>query len=138
MEITSPFAFCAIEALQFVQILVNCISQCGNDGFFFDLTMHMCGQFAILRMNFNALGCDKFSYHNKLDVLLKRHYHLVHLSYYMERAFTLVILAQVLMSVLVLCVESCYYFKFKQQCNQIYLYVVEFIFIHFMLLHNIE
>ncbi|XP_018059934.1 PREDICTED: uncharacterized protein LOC108694787 [Atta colombica] len=103
---TSPFAFCAIEALQFVQILVNCISQCGNDGFFFDLTMHMCGQFAILRMNFNALGCDKFSYHNKLDVLLKRHYRLVHLSYYMERAFTLVILAQVLMSVLVLCVEG--------------------------------
>ncbi|XP_012062145.1 PREDICTED: odorant receptor 10a-like, partial [Atta cephalotes] len=103
---TSPFAFCAIEALQFVQILVNCISQCGNDGFFFDLTMHMCGQFAILRMNFNALGCDKFSYHNKLDVLLKRHYRLVHLSYYMERAFTLVILAQVLMSVFVLCVEG--------------------------------
>ncbi|XP_018397688.1 PREDICTED: uncharacterized protein LOC108775736 [Cyphomyrmex costatus] len=103
---TFSFAYCAIEALQFVQILVNVISQCGGDGFFFDLTMHMCGQFAILRMNFNALSCDKFSYRNELDVLLKRHYRLVRLSYYMEKAFTLAILAQVLMSVLVLCVEG--------------------------------
>ncbi|KYN19770.1 Putative odorant receptor 22c [Trachymyrmex cornetzi] len=103
---TSFFTYCAVEVLQFVQILVNGISQCGNDGFFFDLTMHMCGQFAILRMNFNTLGCDEFSCCSKLDILLKRHYRLVYLSHYLERAFTLVILAQILMSVVVLCVEG--------------------------------
>ncbi|XP_028047915.1 odorant receptor 22c [Monomorium pharaonis] len=103
---TSFFAYCAIEALQFVQIVVNGISQCGNDGFFFDLTMHMCGQFAILRMNFTKLACEEFSYRSKLNILLKRHYQLICLSYYLERAFTMVILAQVLMSVLVLCVEG--------------------------------
>ncbi|XP_024879470.1 odorant receptor 47a-like [Temnothorax curvispinosus] len=103
---TSSFANSAIEALQFVQIVVNVISQCGNDGFFFDLTMHMCGQFAILQMNFTELGCEEFSYRTKLNILLKRHYHLIYLSHYLERAFTLVILAQLLMSVLVLCVEG--------------------------------
>lgn len=103
---TSSFAYLAVEALQFVQIVVNGISQCGNDGFFFDLTMHMCGQFAILRMNFAELNCEEFSCRSKLDVLLKRHYHLIHLSHYLEKAFTLTILAQVLMSVLVLCVEG--------------------------------
>lgn len=108
---TSSFAYCAIVALQFVQIVVNGISQCGNDGFFFDLTMHMCGQFAILRMNFNELGCEEFSYRRKLAILLKRHYHLICLSHYLERAFTMIILAQLLMSVLVLCVEGRCYFK---------------------------
>lgn len=103
---TSFFAYCAIEVLQFVQIVVNGISQCGNDGFFFDLTMHMCGQFAVLQMNFTELSCEEFSYRSKLDILLKRHYHLIYLSQYLERAFTLVILAQLLMSLLVLCIEG--------------------------------
>ncbi|XP_071625496.1 odorant receptor Or2-like [Temnothorax longispinosus] len=103
---TSSPAYCAIEALQFVQIVVNGISQCGNDGFFFDLTMHMCGQFAILQMNFTELGCDGFFCRTKLNILLKRHYHLIYLSHYLERAFTLVILTQLLMSALGLCVEG--------------------------------
>ncbi|XP_011878798.1 PREDICTED: odorant receptor 22c-like [Vollenhovia emeryi] len=103
---TSTFTYCAIEALQFVQIVVNGISQCGNDGFFFDLTMHMCGQFASLKMNFTELVCEEFSCRTKLDILLKRHYHLIYLSHYLEKAFTLIILAQVLMSILVLCVEG--------------------------------
>jgi len=107
---TSPFSNYAIKALQFVQLVVNVISQCGNDAFFFDLTMHMCGQFAILRKNFNALSCDEFSY-RKLDNLLKKHYHLICLSHYLENAFTLVILVQVLMSVLLLCVEGKYHSK---------------------------
>jgi len=108
---TSSFSNYAIKALQFVQVVVNAISQCGNDAFFFDLTMHMCGQFAILRMNFNALSCDEFSYRSKLGILLKKHYHLICLSHYLENAFTLVILAQVFMSVLVLCVEGNYQSK---------------------------
>ncbi|XP_077266957.1 odorant receptor Or2-like [Temnothorax americanus] len=103
---TSSFAYCAIGALQFVQFVVNVIAQCGNDGFFFDLTMHMCGQFAILQMNFTELGCEEFSYRTKLATLLKRHYQLMYLSHYLEKTFTLVILAQVFMSVLVLCVEG--------------------------------
>ncbi|XP_071625905.1 uncharacterized protein [Temnothorax longispinosus] len=103
---TSSFANSAIGALQFVQVVVNVISQCGNDGFFFDLTMHMCGQFAILQMNFTELGCKEFFYRTKLNMLLKKHYHLIYLSHYLERAFTLVILTQLLMSVLVLCGEG--------------------------------
>ncbi|KAL6262777.1 hypothetical protein P5V15_005567 [Pogonomyrmex californicus] len=82
---TSSFAYCATEILQFVQILVNGISQCGNDG---------------------KLGSEDFLYRSKFDILLKRHYRLICLSHCLERAFTLVILAQVLMSVLVLCVEG--------------------------------
>lgn len=103
---TSVLAYCAVEALQFVQIVVNGISQCGNDGFFFDLTMHMCGQFAILRMNFTELGCEALSYRSKLNVLLKRHYYLIYLSHCLERSFTMIILAQLLMSLFVLCVEG--------------------------------
>jgi len=107
---TSAFSNYAIKALQFVQLVVNVISQCGNDAFFFDLTMHMCGQFAILRKNFNALSCNEFSY-RQLDILLKKHYHLICLSHYLENAFTLVILVQVLMSILLLCVEGDYHSK---------------------------
>jgi len=134
---TSSFAYCAIEVLQFVQLVVNTISQCGNDGLFFDLTMHMCGQFAILQMNFNALGCDEFPCRSKLDVLLKRHYHLICLSHYLERAFTLVILAQVLMSVLVLCIEGSYYYFKQTAIKFIVVKVPEFIFVIYSMLFKL-
>lgn len=54
-----------------------------NDGFFFDLMTNMCGQFAILWMNFTELAYEKFFYCNELNILLKRHYNLIYLSHHL-------------------------------------------------------
>lgn len=101
----TSFFYGLIEVLQTLQILVNCISQCGNDGFFFDLTMHVCGQFEVLRMNFVEINNEYFS-RDKFVILLKRHYRLIYLAHHLHKAFNLVILSQILTSVMLLCVEG--------------------------------
>ncbi|XP_029172350.1 odorant receptor 13a-like [Nylanderia fulva] len=96
----------ARTVLQMLQVLVNCISQCGNDGFFFQLTMHVCGQFEVLRMNFTDIISKQSLSHNKLGILLKRHHRLIDLAHHLQEAYSLVILSQLLMSVLLLCIEG--------------------------------
>lgn len=112
-ETYTSFAYGFIEVLQTLQILVNCISQCGNDGFFFDLTMHVCGQFEVLRMDFIEISRKQSFSHNKLGILLKRHHRLIDLAHHLQKAYSLVILSQLLMSVMLLCVEGNFYFKKK-------------------------
>ncbi|XP_020296082.1 odorant receptor 22c-like [Pseudomyrmex gracilis] len=102
----TPFTYAFVVILQALQILVNCISQCGNDGFFFTLTMHVCGQFEILQMNFAEINNDKSFSRYKLGILLKKHCRLIFLARYLQKAFSLVILSQLLMSVILLCVEG--------------------------------
>ncbi|XP_011878794.1 PREDICTED: odorant receptor 22c-like [Vollenhovia emeryi] len=102
----TSFAYGLIEVLQALQILVNCISQCGNDGFFFNLTMHVCGQFEVLRMDFSQIDSKELLSRNRLGILLKRHHRLIYLAHHLQKAFSLVILSQLLMSVILLCVEG--------------------------------
>ncbi|XP_029670905.1 odorant receptor 10a-like [Formica exsecta] len=105
-ETYTSFAYGFVEVLQALQILVNCISQCGNDGFFFDLTMHVCGQFEVLRTDFAEISSEQSLSHNKLGILLKRHHRLISLAHHLQKAYSLVILSQLLMSVMLLCVEG--------------------------------
>nr|XP_012222765.1 PREDICTED: uncharacterized protein LOC105672427 [Linepithema humile] len=101
----TSFTYGLIEVLQALQILVNCISQCGNDGFFFDLTMHVCGQFEVLRMDFAEMSDEYFS-RDKFVILIKRHHRLIYLAHHLHKAFNLVIFSQLLMSVMLLCIEG--------------------------------
>ncbi|EFN89549.1 hypothetical protein EAI_00728 [Harpegnathos saltator] len=89
----TSFAYGLVEILQSLQIFVNCISQCGNDGFFFTLTMHTCGQFEVLRMDFAAVSCEGLLYRAQLDNLLKRHHRLIRMAHHLKGAFDTVILA---------------------------------------------
>jgi len=108
----TSIAYGFIEVLQIFQILVNCISHCGNDGFFFDLTMHVCGQFEILRVEFSEIDSKELLNRNRLGILLKKHHRLIYLAHHLEKAFSLVILSQLLMSVILLCVEGIFYFNY--------------------------
>lgn len=92
--------------LQMAQIFVNATSHCGNDGFFFGLTMHLCGQFEVLEMNFADLEVEKRICHRKMGMLIARHCQLIRLADSLEYAFNMAIFAQTLMSVLLLCVEG--------------------------------
>ncbi|XP_072759457.1 odorant receptor 10a-like [Anoplolepis gracilipes] len=105
-ETYTSFAYGLVEVLQTLQIFVNCISHCGNDGFFFDLTMHVCGQFEVLSLEFAEISSKQSLSHKKLGILLKRHHRLIDLAYHLEKAYSLVILPQLLMSVMLICIEG--------------------------------
>ncbi|XP_011645681.1 odorant receptor 22c-like [Pogonomyrmex barbatus] len=92
--------------LQVAQIFVNATSHCGNDGFFFGLAMHLCGQFEVLQMDFARIEVEERACKRKIRMLINRHSHLISLADSFEYAFNMAIFAQLLMSVLLLCVEG--------------------------------
>lgn len=103
-------AHSCVLLLQVAQIFVNATSHCGNDGFFFGLTMHLCGQFEVLQMDFADIEVEERICKRKMRMLIGRHCHLIRLADSLEYAFNMAIFAQTLMSVLLLCVEGIFFF----------------------------
>ena len=95
-----------VLVLQAMHIFVNAVAHCANDGLFFSLTMHLCGQFEILKMNFAKFKIGEFGGEKKLRILVKRHCQLAVLADDLEQTFNMIILVQLLMSALLICVEG--------------------------------
>ncbi|CAK9809303.1 Odorant receptor 22c [Anthophora quadrimaculata] len=92
--------------LQGMHIFFNAVSHCGNDGLFFSLSMHLCGQFEILKMNLAEIEFEAFACQEKVGFLVKRHCQLAVLVHDLEQSFSMIILVQLLMSALLICVEG--------------------------------
>ncbi|XP_039314322.1 odorant receptor 22c isoform X2 [Solenopsis invicta] len=99
-------AYTCVLLLQVAQIFVNATSHCGNDGFFFGLAMHLCGQFEVLQMDFAGIKAEEQTCKKEIKMLISRHCDLIRLADSFEYAFNMAIFAQVSMSVLLLCVEG--------------------------------
>ncbi|XP_043268856.1 odorant receptor 22c-like [Venturia canescens] len=108
-SVTNNFIlYWGIFALQVVQLVATCLGNCGNDVFFFGIAMHVCGQFEILRMQISTIAVDNNTdetvTRKRLVDLAERHSHLVDLVDKLENTFHLIILAQLLMSALLICI----------------------------------
>ncbi|XP_071626349.1 odorant receptor 22c-like [Temnothorax longispinosus] len=55
---------------------------------------------------FSRMDSKELHSRNRLGVLLKRHHRLIYLAHHLQKAFSFVILSQLLMSVILLCVEG--------------------------------
>ncbi|XP_029040920.1 odorant receptor 10a-like [Osmia bicornis bicornis] len=92
--------------LQVMQLTIMTISQIGNDGWFFSLTMHLSGQFEVLQMNLEEMKFEEFDSHKKLGLLVARHCRLVMLAKYLKQSFSVIILLQLFTSTLIMCIEG--------------------------------
>lgn len=116
-------AHSCVLLLQTAQIFVNATSHCGNDGFFFGLAMQLCGQFEVLQMDFADIEVTEERVRKRrIRMLIGRHCHLIRLADSLEYAFNMAIFAQLLMSVLLLCVEGIFFcllrsFSNLKKCN---------------------
>ncbi|KAK9294601.1 hypothetical protein QLX08_010827 [Tetragonisca angustula] len=95
-----------VLVLQAMHIFVNAVAHCANDGLFFSLTMHLCGQFEILKMNFAKFEIGELGGEKKLRILVKRHCQLAVLANDLEQTFNMIVLVQLLMSALLICVDG--------------------------------
>ncbi|CAD1479012.1 unnamed protein product [Heterotrigona itama] len=95
-----------VLVLQAMHIFVNAVAHCANDGLFFSLAMHLCGQFEILKMNFAKFKIGEFGCEKKLKILVERHCQLAVLADDLEQTFNMIILVQLLMSALLICVDA--------------------------------
>ncbi|XP_025265626.1 odorant receptor 82a-like [Camponotus floridanus] len=85
----------ALYVMQIVQGFLILISECACDNFFFSITMHLCGQLELLRIQFIEI-CGKRDGEkhrwNILGPLVKRHCQLIELTRNIEDAFNINIL----------------------------------------------
>ncbi|KAK0089193.1 hypothetical protein PV325_008505 [Microctonus aethiopoides] len=56
---TTSTIYYVIFILQIYQLVATCLGNCGNDVFFFGLSMHLCGQLEILKSEFRTLVSEK-------------------------------------------------------------------------------
>ncbi|XP_076650284.1 uncharacterized protein LOC143357647 [Halictus rubicundus] len=95
-----------VLVVQAMTVFVNAVGHCGNDGLFFSLTMHLCGQFEVLKIKLAEIEIEKSGYGRKIGLLVQRHCRLVVLADDLEQSFNVVMLVQLLMSLLLLCLEG--------------------------------
>nr|WGO81775.1 olfactory receptor 100 [Microplitis mediator] len=95
-----------IFIIQIYQLIATCLGNCGNDVFFFGLGMHICGQLEILKNEFRELKTtnNKSEDRKTFQNVVRRHSHLMSLIYKLESSFNLVILAQLIMSGILICI----------------------------------
>lgn len=95
-----------IFIIQIYQLIATCLGNCGNDVFFFGLGMHICGQLEILKNEFRELKTtnNKLEDRKIFQNVVRRHSHLMSLIYKLESSFNLVILAQLIMSGILICI----------------------------------
>ncbi|XP_011298811.1 odorant receptor 85f isoform X1 [Fopius arisanus] len=102
---TSKFYY-LIFGLQMYQLVTTCLGNCGNDVFFFGMSMHTCGQLEILQNDLTDIEIEKEESNNwrKLKGMVKRHVHLIELVDKLEGTFNMIILAQLIMSAVLICI----------------------------------
>lgn len=104
-SLSLPWHICVL-VMQALCIYVNSVAHCGNDGLFFGLTVHLCGQFEVLKMDLAKVEFEEVAYRKKIRLLVKRHCELTTLVNGLEQTFNVIILVQLLMSAFLICVEG--------------------------------
>ncbi|XP_063992721.1 uncharacterized protein LOC135170647 [Diachasmimorpha longicaudata] len=104
--ITTSRFYYLIFVLQMYQLVTTCLGNCGNDVFFFGLSMHTCGQLEILQNDFADIdiGQEEPGTSKKLKDMVNRHVHLIELVDKLESTFSMIILAQLIMSAVLICI----------------------------------
>uniref|UniRef100_A0A6V7K9K3 Odorant receptor n=1 Tax=Bracon brevicornis TaxID=1563983 RepID=A0A6V7K9K3_9HYME len=119
---TSKFYY-VIFILQMYQLIATCLGNCGNDVFFFGLAMHTCGQLEILQSNLTEVGVkgeDESRSWDRLKGLIDRHSHLIGLVERLEETFNMIILAQLIMSAVLICIMGnffLFFWWFPRSCS---------------------
>lgn len=98
--------------MQILQSFILYVAECASDSFFFAITMHLCGQFELLRIRFVELvgrkTNDRNHYRSILGSWIRRHYKLITLAKNIEDTFNLNILIRLLITTVVTAVSGIY------------------------------
>ncbi|XP_011878858.1 PREDICTED: uncharacterized protein LOC105568083 [Vollenhovia emeryi] len=95
----SYFTYKILFTMQIIQGILILISECACDSLFFSITMHICGQLQLLKIQFMEISkkCREEKCHaNVLKPFVKRHCQLIVLARNIEDAFSINILLRLL------------------------------------------
>lgn len=101
--------------MQIMQASLVVISECACDSFFFSITMHLCGQLELLRIQFTEISKKHYEekrHGNVLRPLVKRHCQLIALTKNIEDAFNINILLRLVIISVVIAASGIYLAQF--------------------------
>ncbi|XP_072760019.1 odorant receptor 4-like [Anoplolepis gracilipes] len=99
----------AVFVMQLLQAFILYVAECGNDNFFFAITMHLCGQLELLRIRFVKVErkiADRNHYRNFLRLWIKRHNKLITLAKNIEDSFNITLLIRLSISTIVIAISG--------------------------------
>ncbi|XP_071556216.1 odorant receptor 10-like [Temnothorax nylanderi] len=95
--------FWLMSTMQYVILIINCTSNCGNDSLFLAITLHICGQMEILKIELFNYGVKSKNIDEDFSVLASRHHYLIEHAELLVDTISFVLLVQMLFSSILIC-----------------------------------
>ncbi|XP_054010105.1 uncharacterized protein LOC128893273 [Hylaeus anthracinus] len=92
-----------IFLVEYMIMMVACTGNIGSDGLFFGITLHLCGQAEVLKLEFQNFIHTTENVMGRLDELICRHTHLLILAKKLNSTISSVLGVQVFMSCILIC-----------------------------------
>ncbi|XP_039314325.1 odorant receptor 9a-like [Solenopsis invicta] len=94
--------YVVISTVQVFIMILTSTSNCGNDSLYFAITLHVCGQIKILKIEFLKYGMKSKNLNEDFSILVLRHRYLIKHAEYLADAISSVLLIQLLLSCIII------------------------------------
>ncbi|XP_077259545.1 odorant receptor 10-like isoform X1 [Temnothorax americanus] len=95
--------YLVIVTVQYILLILNSTSNCGNDSLFLAIIIHVCGQMEILKIEFSNYGVKSKNLSEDFSVLASRHRYLIEHTGLLIDVISFVLLVQLLFSSILIC-----------------------------------
>ncbi|XP_071625505.1 odorant receptor 10-like isoform X2 [Temnothorax longispinosus] len=95
--------YLVISTVQYILLILNSNCNCGNDSLFLAITIHVCGQMEILKIEFSNYGVESKNLSKDFSVLTSRHRFLIEHTELLIDVISFVLLVQVLVYCIIIC-----------------------------------
>ncbi|EZA49010.1 ObirOr5-P5 [Ooceraea biroi] len=100
----STGSYWIICILQYVYLMITCISNHGSDSLFLHIALHVCGQLKILKVHFTNFNVTNPKVYERFNVLILRHKHLIKMARKLAETISFVLIVQLFISSVLLCI----------------------------------
>ncbi|XP_039314716.1 uncharacterized protein LOC105206746 [Solenopsis invicta] len=94
----STSSYLVIFVLEYVCLIIMCLSNHGSDSVFLHIVLHVCGQLKILKASFVNFDVESPKVHERFNALIRRHDHLIRMTRKLAEIISFVLVVQFFVS----------------------------------------
>ncbi|XP_011878856.1 PREDICTED: odorant receptor 2a-like [Vollenhovia emeryi] len=98
----STSLYVLISVVQYIVLMLTCTSNCGNDTLFLGITLHICGQMEIVKIEFVNFGVKSKNIGEDFQSLASRHCYLMEHAELLVDVISFVLIVQMLVSCVII------------------------------------
>ncbi|XP_012526034.2 uncharacterized protein LOC105830896 [Monomorium pharaonis] len=104
----STSSYLVIFALEYIYLVIMCLSNHGSDSVFLHIVLHVCGQLKILKANFINFDVKGPQVHERFNALIMRHDHLIQMTRKLAEIISFVLTVQLFISSMLIIIVGKY------------------------------